>query len=110
MTLDQLALNLAEELETIAASGIGSGAWKYTGRGYGERSGWPGSSARGARRMNEHVSTFSSFQPVTWPYQYPARWDFHHRELVPPKALPWFYTCDPMYLLGWLARFGRENV
>lgn len=53
--------------------------------------------------MNEHVSTFSSFQPVTWPYQYPARWDFHHRELVPPKALPWFYTCDPMYLLGWLA-------
>jgi|KBSMisStaDraftv2_1062788.scaffolds.fasta_scaffold00032_92 hypothetical protein len=54
--------------------------------------------------MNEHVSTFSScFQPVNWAYQYPARWDRADRAWVPPKALPWFYTCDPMYLLGWLA-------
>jgi hypothetical protein len=49
------------------------------------------------------ASTFSQYQPVHWPYQYPARWDYSQRDYVPPKALPWYYTCDPMVLLGWLA-------
>jgi len=48
-------------------------------------------------------TSFADCQPRVWSYQTPARWDLDQRWLVPPKALPWYYTCDPMYLLGWLA-------
>jgi hypothetical protein len=48
--------------------------------------------------------TCGHFQPPGWTYPQPPSYHYYqNRALIPPKALPWYYTCDPLYLLGWLA-------
>lgn len=49
-------------------------------------------------------STFTSWQPRDWKY-WPPPTEYHviNRHWMPPRNLPWYYTCDPMYLLGYLA-------
>lgn len=53
---------------------------------------------------NANLSTMLGWQPEAWPYSPPPT-NLHreNRHWVPPSALPWYYTCDPFYLLGWLA-------
>lgn len=49
-------------------------------------------------------STMGYWQPEAWPYHPPPTPEYRaNRHWVPPRALPWYYTCDPLYLLGWLA-------
>ncbi len=51
-----------------------------------------------------YSSTMAGWQPHSWPYDPPpSPYHVHNRAVIPPKALPWYYTCEPLYLLGWLA-------
>lgn len=51
-----------------------------------------------------YVSTMCQWQPEAWPYSPPpTSYHVQNRHWTPPKSLPWYYTCDPLYLLGYLA-------
>jgi hypothetical protein len=51
-----------------------------------------------------YCSTMAYFQPQSWPYHPPpSAYHVQNRAVIPPKVLPWYYTCEPMYLLWWLA-------
>jgi hypothetical protein len=56
------------------------------------------------QRFSTIVMSAGGWQPASWPYHPPpTSYHVHNRHWSPPKALPWYYTCDPLYLLYWIA-------